>query len=225
MKFLLTNPSAIVIFFILIVCPITPAAEPGQVSSGLGRLVSELPPDDPMAQRFQRMLREIQDTQPKEKMVSAVDMGDKEIARFIPFPQIKREYTPGASPYAEEKHLAVFQYNPKKLRIIDFLEEEQHWEQIKRGLHLRDWSQHPLVKKYPERGRILVLEDLAKRAVLEQHSKQMSWDLREELKRDLELVWEGTYGETKGAHLTPDFTPPSTSCLAKLATLAPRPAP
>ncbi|MFM8269293.1 MAG: hypothetical protein ACKN9V_03815 [Pseudomonadota bacterium] len=203
-----------ILFFFLtsFLAPFLIGAEPGQVGPGLARLVATLPPDDPMSQRFQRMLKEIQSTLPNERMVSAIDMGDKEIARFIPYPAPPREYKPGESPYASSPHIAIFQYNPEKLRIIDFLEEEQHWEQIKKGLHLRDWSTHPLVKQFPDRGRVLVLEDLAKRAVLEKYGKQMSWDLREELQRDLKLVWDGSYGAVKGAHLSSNAMGPKKSC-------------
>ncbi|NBX69374.1 MAG: hypothetical protein EBR01_10480 [Proteobacteria bacterium] len=198
-----------ILFFCLTIffVPFLNGAEPGQVGPGLARLVASLSPDDPMAQRFQRMLKEIEGTIPHEKMVSAIDMGDKEIARFIPYPAPSREYKQGESPYASAPHIAIFQYNPDKLRIIDFLEEEQHWEQIKKGLHLRKWSTHPLVKKFPDRGRVLVLEDLAKKAVLENYGKQMSWDLREEIQRDLKLVWDGSYGAMKGAHLATDIGP------------------
>lgn len=169
-------------------------SEPGKIGPGLARLVSSLPEDDPIAQRFQRMLREVQDSNPNERMVSAIDLGDREIARFISLPSPNDTYTPGVSPYRERPHLAIFQYNPERMRIIDFLEEEQHWEQIKRGLHLREWRDHPLVRMYPDNGTILVLEDLAKRTVLEKHSKEMSWELKEELRQDLKLVWDGTYG-------------------------------
>jgi hypothetical protein len=219
-------------FLILFFLPILGWGEAGKLGPGLARLISALPPEDPMALRFQRFLKEIQDSQPGVRLISATDLGAAQIARFIPLQTPERKYVPGESPYQEVKHLAIFEYNPDKLRIIDFLEEEQHWEQIKKGLHLRDWSRHPLAEKFPERGTILVMEDLAKRALLEKHDKEMSWDLREELKNELKLVWEGNYGATGSAHIrnnSPMFSKTQSAqpdCARKFQSLRPiRPIP
>lgn len=195
-------------------------AEAGKIGPGLARLVSSLPDDDPISMRFHRMLKEISETNPSEKMVSAIDLGDKEIARFISLPEPTSSYSPGVSPYRERPHLAIFQYNPERMRIVDFLEEEQHWEQIKKGLHLRDWGNHPLLRQYPEHGHILILEDLAKRTVLEKYGHEMSWDLKEELKGDIDLVWNGTYGVTQAGPAPSSRVSATGPCYAAVRKLA-----
>lgn len=144
----------------------------GRPSSGLGTLVTELPPDDPVKIAFNQMLKEI------ERHGGQTHITD--FGGALTF----------GSHLAISPNVTLFRYNPQRLRAIDALEEILHWEQIKEGgAYWRDYSSHPLYQKF--KSQVLIMEDLAKRSLLQR--KDLSPQLRDELRGELARVQEDTY--------------------------------
>jgi hypothetical protein len=131
----------------------------GSPGEGYAQLVKDLPKWDPMRTRFARMLR---DVRASGGAVRKADMGST-LAVFG----------------GESIESGVwFRWNPERLRVVDFLEEEIHWQQIVRGLPQRGYS--------PE-----TLETLAKRAIINNYDVGPA--LKFELLDDLERVRTGRY--------------------------------
>jgi len=148
------------------------ASSAGRPSDGLGTLVTELPPDDPVKIAFKQMLKEI------EKHGGRIHTTN--FGGALTF----------GSHLAISPNVTLFRYNPERLRAIDALEEILHWEQIKEGgAYWRDYSSHPLYQKF--QSQVLIMEDLAKRSLL-QH-EDLSPQLRDEQRGELARVQEDTY--------------------------------
>jgi len=145
----------------------------GRPSSGLGTLLTELPPDDPVKIAFDQMLKEIEQHGGR---IHITDFGGTSaFGSHLPI-----------SP-----NVTLFRYNPQRLRAIDALEEILHWKQIKEGgAYWRDYSSHPLYQKF--KSQVLIMEDLAKRSLLQR--EDLSPQLRDELREELARVQEDNYG-------------------------------
>jgi YD repeat-containing protein len=136
----------------------------GQPSEGLGQLVRDLPRGHEARLDLARMIREVRAS---GGAVSNKGLTGGTYAQFIP-----------------AGDTAVFRYQPSKLRVVDLLEEQVHWQQITTGQHLRTYAGQSTTD---------VLEILAKQRVL-QHS-ELTPVLRMEWLDDLARVRAGTYGK------------------------------
>jgi hypothetical protein len=76
-----------------------------------------------------------------------------------------------------------FRYNAERLRVVDFLEERIHWQQLQKGLLARGYSR-------------VTLEIMAKRGVLRSYGSKLSPALRAELAHDIRRLRAGTYFPT-----------------------------
>lgn len=155
----------------------------GKPSEGLGQLVRDLPKGDPARQDLARMIRDIRTTNSELmngrtlRVVSTKGLSPNEHAAFTPL-----------------GNTAKFQYSTERLRIVDLLEEQVHWGQIRSGQHdrLRSYflqqgmSENSASEKVKQ-----VLETLAKQRVI-QHP-QITPTLKKEWKWDLQRVKSGNY--------------------------------
>ncbi|MEJ8307396.1 hypothetical protein [Saccharibacillus sacchari] len=71
-----------------------------------------------------------------------------------------------------------FRWNPEKVRIVDMLEEVNHWQQYKNKLQKAGYS--------PE-----ALELMAKKAIMNNYDLEI--ELREELSDDIRRILAGEY--------------------------------
>jgi hypothetical protein len=125
---------------------------------GFGRLIRDLPRGHEYRRKLARMIREIRRS---GGAAQVKDLGPGMVAQHI---------AAGTT--------SVFQYNPAKLRIVDFIEEAVHWQQISAGLHMRGYS-------------IATLEILAKQKVL--RLPGLSPALRAEFRYDILRILGGSY--------------------------------
>ncbi|MDR9857322.1 hypothetical protein RJP21_27375 [Paenibacillus sp. VCA1] len=131
----------------------------GLPSDGFGQLLKDLPKWDPMRTNFARMLREVRAS---GGTIRKADMGGT--------------YAVFGGNSIEEG--VWFRWNPEKLRIVDMLEEINHWKQYKNGLQKAGYS--------PE-----ALELMAKRAIINNYPLDIS--LKKELLNDIKRVLNGEY--------------------------------
>ncbi len=139
----------------------------GQPSEGLGRLIRDLPSGSSARSDLARLLREVRAS---GGAVSNRSLTGGTYAQFIP-----------------AGDTAFFRYQPSRLRIVDLLEEQIHWDQIRTGQHLRSYGSQNVVD---------VMEILAKRAILQR--SDLSPALRMEIKWDLWRIRNGRYGSSPG---------------------------
>ena len=137
----------------------------GQPSEGLGQVIRGLPKGHETRQELARMISEIRAS---GGAVSKRGLTGGTYGRF--------SGTTGG-------RTGLFQYQPSKLRIADFLEEQVHWQQIQSGQHLRTYGSQSMVD---------VLEILAKQRVL-QHP-EMTPAIKMELLDDIARIRAGRYG-------------------------------
>jgi RHS repeat-associated protein len=135
----------------------------GKAGPGHAQLLKDLPANHPMRVEFEAMLREMERVGVPTK---AGDLG------------------PGIIAAVGGEDLATtggwFRYNPERLRIVDFLEERIHWQQLQSGLVSRGYSR-------------TTLEIMAKRGVLGAYGEELSPALKAELVNDIRRLRAGTY--------------------------------
>lgn len=131
----------------------------GLPSEGFGQLVRDLPKWDPMRTKFARMLKEVRRS---GGTIRKADMGGT--------------YAVFGGNSIEDG--VWFRWNPEKVRIVDMLEEVNHWQQYKNKLQKAGYS--------PE-----TLELMAKKAIMNNYDLEI--ELRKELLDDIRRILAGEY--------------------------------